>query len=86
MRFALSTLKYRFVLGHIPNISFFNNNKIIIIGIYIAPFPFIKCSKALHIGIVLVIVHNASMGEPEKVCFETLLEGLTRCRILQVLW
>ena len=59
---------------------------IIIIGIYIAPFPFIKCSKALHIGIVLVIVHNASMGEPEKVCFETLLEGLTRCRILQVLW
>ena len=22
---------------------------IIIIGIYIAPFPFIKCSKALHI-------------------------------------
>ena len=56
---------------------------ILIIGIYIAPFPFIKCSKALHIGIVLVIVHNASMGEPEKVCFETLLEGLTRCRILQ---
>ena len=26
------------------------------------------------------------MGEPEKACFETLLEGLTRCRILQVLW
>ena len=25
---------------------------IIIIGIYIAPFPFIKCSKALHIVIV----------------------------------
>ena len=24
----------------------------IIIGIYIAPFPFIKCSKALHIVIV----------------------------------
>ena len=63
----------------------YNNNNIII-GIYIAPFPFIKCSKALHIVIVLVIVHNASMGEPEKVCFETLLKGLTRCRILQVLW
>ena len=29
-----------------------NNNNIIIIGIYIAPFPFIKCSKALHIVIV----------------------------------
>ena len=54
----------------------------IIIGIYISPFSFIKCSKALHI----VIVNNALMGEPEKVCFETLLEGLTRCRILQVLW
>ena len=40
---------------------------IIIIGIYIAPF--IKCSKALHI----VIVNNASLGEPEKMCFETLL-------------
>ena len=25
---------------------------IIIIGIYIAPFPFIECSKALHIVIV----------------------------------
>ena len=25
---------------------------IIIIGIYILPFPFIKCSKALHIVIV----------------------------------
>ena len=25
---------------------------IMIIGIYIAPFPFIKCSKALHIVIV----------------------------------
>ena len=59
---------------------------LIIIGIYIAPFPFIKCSKVLHIVIVRVIVNNASMGEPEKVCFETLLEGLTRCRILQVLW
>ena len=68
------------------NIVINNNNNIIIIGIYIAPFPFIKCSKALYIVIVLVIVHNASMGEPEKVCFETLLEGLTRCRILQVLW
>ena len=59
---------------------------IIIIAIYIAQFPFITCSKALHIVIVLVIVNNASMGEPEKVSFETLLEGLTRCRILQVLW
>ena len=59
---------------------------IIIIGIYIAPFPFIKCSKALHIVIVWVIVNNASMGEPEKVRFETLLEDLTWCRILQVLW
>ena len=28
------------------------NNNIIIIGIYIAPFPFIKYSKALHIVIV----------------------------------
>ena len=55
---------------------------IILIGIYI----FIKYSKALHIVIVLGIVHNSSMGEPEKVCLETLLEGLTRCRILQVLW
>ena len=52
---------------------------IIIIGIDIAPFPFIKCSKALHIGIVLVIVHNASMGEPEKVCFETLLCDFSVC-------
>ena len=25
---------------------------IIIIGVFIAPFPFIKCSKALHIVIV----------------------------------
>ena len=29
---------------------------------------------------------NALVGEPEKRCFETLLEGLTRCRILQDLW
>ena len=29
---------------------------------------------------------QSPMGEPEKVCFETLLEGLTRCRILQLLW
>ena len=57
---------------------------IIIIGIYIAPFPFIKCLKALHIVIVWVVVNNASMREPEKVCFKTLLECLTRCRILQV--
>ena len=55
---------------------------LLLIGIYIAPFPSIKCSKALHI----VIVNNALLGEPEKVCFETILEGLTRCRILQVLW
>ena len=55
---------------------------IIIIGIYIVPFPFIKSSKALHIVIVWVIVNNASMGEPEKVCFETLLEGLT----VQIIW
>ena len=27
-------------------------NNIIIIGIYIAPFPFIKCPKAMHIVIV----------------------------------
>ena len=32
------------------------------------------------------MVQKASVGEPEKVCFETLLEGLTRCRILQALW
>ena len=44
---------------------------IIIIGMYIAPIPFIKCSKALHI----VIVHKASVGKPEKVCFETLFES-----------
>ena len=35
----------------------------IIIGIYIAPFPFIKCSKALHIVRVRVIVHTASVGK-----------------------
>ena len=29
-----------------------SNNNIIIIGIYIAPFPFVKCLKALHIVIV----------------------------------
>ena len=29
---------------------------------------------------------GASMGELEKMCFETLLEGLTRYRIPQVLW
>ena len=57
-------------------VLFLNLIIIIIIGIYIAPFPFIKCSKVLHIVIVRVIVNKASMGEPEKVCFETLLEGL----------
>ena len=31
------------------------NNNIIMIGIYIAPFPFIRCSKALHSVIVLQI-------------------------------
>ena len=36
--------------------------------------------------LVSVIVHKTSEGKPEKVCFETLLEGLTQCRILQVLW
>ena len=55
---------------------------IMIIGMYIAPIPFIKCSKAHRI----VIVHKATVGKPEKVCFETLFDGLTQCGILQMLW
>ena len=56
----------------------------LIVLIYIAPFLFIKCSKALHIVIVWVIVHKASVGKTEKVCFETLLEVVEAHSIIVV--
>ena len=37
---------YFYMPSKVSLMVLFNNNNNIIIGIYIAPFPFIKCSKA----------------------------------------
>ena len=60
--FALFSWNFMNLSLHAVNLSFWGSAEgmvdrnriiiIIIIGIYIAPFPFIKCSKALHIVIV----------------------------------
>ena len=45
---------------------------IIIIGIYIAPFPFIKCSKALHIVIVYDLIPFIYTSVPLVESFRTI--------------